>query len=135
MDANEWREECNFISDATDKARNGRVSRAFNFDPECFKRYCEMQRDSATREGFHDTAQYIQHCLDDLEAYVMGTPTFIWALVLISISHNVHGHADGLIKEHIAVYGSEDTCQRARQSWAYYDKGGTMYFCQKEMLK
>jgi hypothetical protein len=25
-----------------------------------------MQRDCATRDGKHDSAEYIQHCIDDL---------------------------------------------------------------------
>ncbi len=65
----------------------------------------------------------------------MGLQVFVWALVLVSISHNKHGIADGLVREHIAVYGSEDTCQQARRSWAYYDRDGSMYFCQKELVK
>jgi hypothetical protein len=63
MNANDWREECNYISDVTDKRGN---VKEMNYDKATFVRYCEMQRDVATREGFHDTAQYIQHCLDDL---------------------------------------------------------------------
>lgn len=69
----EWSRECGYISDVTDKVL--RTDRAelhpamanFNHDRPCFIRYCEMQRDSATRDGRHDSAQYIQHCLDDLE--------------------------------------------------------------------
>lgn len=60
---NRWREECNYIERVT--AERGKV-REMNYDRATFVRYCEMQRDAATREGFHDTATYIQHCLDDL---------------------------------------------------------------------
>jgi len=59
----EWVAECRFISDATDK--RGRMP-AFNNDPACFVRYCEMQRDCATRAGHDDAATYIQHCIDDM---------------------------------------------------------------------
>lgn len=65
----------------------------------------------------------------------MGINTFVYALVLITIAHNHHGAAVGLNREHIATYGSEDTCQQARRSWQYYDDGGSKYFCQRELLK
>jgi hypothetical protein len=65
----------------------------------------------------------------------MGTPTFVYVLILLTIAHNNHGQATGLNREHIATYGTEDTCQLARRSWQYYDEGGSKYFCQKEMLK
>lgn len=66
----EWQEECRYIQGATDAllskgARCPQMS-SFNYDRACFTRYLVMQRDSATREGFHDSAQYIQHCLDDI---------------------------------------------------------------------
>lgn len=64
-----WREECVYIQETTDSLFAGTDPLAsFNGDPSCFVRYVEMQRNSATREGFDDAAQYIQHCLDDLEA-------------------------------------------------------------------
>jgi hypothetical protein len=65
----------------------------------------------------------------------VGINTFVYALVLVSMSHNSHGRIDGITKEHVATYGSEDTCQLARKSWAYYDRNGSMYFCQRELLK
>jgi hypothetical protein len=69
MNANDWRQECNYISDAMDDMLlRHRMPRGFNNDPACFMRYCIMQRDSATHEGFYDAAQYIQHCIDDQEA-------------------------------------------------------------------
>jgi len=60
----EWVAECKYISDTTDK--HGAV-REFNHDPACFIRYCEMQRDAATREDHHGAATYIQECIDDME--------------------------------------------------------------------
>lgn len=65
----------------------------------------------------------------------MGISTFVYALILVSMSHNSHGVPDGITKEHIATYGTEDTCQLARKSWAYYSKDGSMFFCQRELLK
>ena len=68
----EWRDECNYISQATTDALSGRPSQIrrglenFNNDRACFVRYCEMQRNCATSDGRHDSAQYIQHCIDDL---------------------------------------------------------------------
>jgi len=59
----DWVAECRFISDATDQG--GRMP-AFNDDPACFVRYCEMQRDCAAREGHDDAALYIQECIDDM---------------------------------------------------------------------
>jgi hypothetical protein len=70
MNVNEWREECNYISDTTDNMRRGKLGIAFNSDPKCFVRYLVMQRDSAKREGFDDAAQYIQHCIDDAELHI-----------------------------------------------------------------
>lgn len=63
MNATDWKTECVYIAHVTDV--RGNVSE-FNHDRECFTRYCEMQRDTATREGFLDTATYIQHCIDDM---------------------------------------------------------------------
>lgn len=60
----EWSEECSYIARVTD--RRGNVPE-MNRDLPTFLRYCAMQRDSATREGFDDSAQYIQHCIDDLQ--------------------------------------------------------------------
>lgn len=67
MNAYEWKKECIFISDVTDNAQQGIVGGDFNDSLECFISYCIMQRNSAEREGFYDSAQYIQHCIDDLE--------------------------------------------------------------------
>ncbi len=64
MNGFEWSRECIYIGDVTDKRG---VVQEMNYDLDTFIRYCRMQRDTATREGFHDSAQYIQHCLDDLE--------------------------------------------------------------------
>lgn len=64
-DANWWREECDYISDVTDDKDN--IPLTFHRDRDCFKRYCEMQRNTAVRDGLDDSAQYIQHCIDDLE--------------------------------------------------------------------
>lgn len=59
----DWSRECDYISHVTDK--RGNVPE-MNHDLDTFVRYCEMQRDCATRDGKHDAAQYIEHCLDDL---------------------------------------------------------------------
>ena len=72
--ANDWREECNYIDATTAGARHrlqrmrAHALRSFNGDRACFVRYCEMQRDDAERHGFHDAALYIQECIDDLTA-------------------------------------------------------------------
>jgi len=63
MNAMQWVDECKYIDSVVCKIV---PLTSFNNDWECFKRYCTMQRDTATREGFHDSAQYIQHVLDDL---------------------------------------------------------------------
>ena len=60
----EWQAECRYISDVTDK--KGNVPE-MNNDKATFIRYCEMQLADAERQGFYDTATYIQHCLDDLK--------------------------------------------------------------------
>ena len=61
----EWCEECQYIDLVAEK--NGAVL-AMNHDKSTFIRYCEMQRDSATRDGQYDAATHIQHVLDDLNA-------------------------------------------------------------------
>jgi len=66
--AHQWAIECAYISNTTD--RKGMVSE-MNNDTPTFIWYCEMQRDAATREGFHDSASYIQHCINDLKGYGM----------------------------------------------------------------
>jgi hypothetical protein len=64
MKLSQWVEECKYISDVTDKRGN---VREMNNDKSTFIRYCEMQRAAAEREGFFDTALYIQECIDDLK--------------------------------------------------------------------
>lgn len=68
----EWQRECDYISkvttDCTLTARMERhpSMRSFNFDKACLVRYCEMQRDAASRDGQFDAATFIQSCIDDL---------------------------------------------------------------------
>jgi hypothetical protein len=70
----EWSHECDYIAIVTNDALTGspvfkaRALANFNGDLAVFLRYCEMQRDCATRDGKHDSAEYIQHCIDDLTA-------------------------------------------------------------------
>lgn len=54
--------------------------------------------------------------------------TFIWVLVATIISHGT------IIREHVAVYGKEDTCLEARRAIQYYSTD-RVYFCQRETLK
>lgn len=61
----DWQKECRFIGVCTEF--NGRMEQ-FNNDPACFVRYCEMQRNQATKQGRHDSATYIQECIDDIKA-------------------------------------------------------------------
>lgn len=67
MKLSEWVEECNYVAEQTEPFVRGCGPSEFA-NSSAFLRYCEMQRDTATREGFHDTAQYIQHCIDDVAA-------------------------------------------------------------------
>lgn len=60
----QWVEECQYIDRVAEK--RGKV-KEMNFDTETFLRYCEMQRDQAARQGRYDTAQYIDHVIDDLK--------------------------------------------------------------------
>lgn len=53
--------------------------------------------------------------------------TYVWVLVAV-----LHLH-DGLLKEHISVYGNELMCQAQRHSLQQIDHD-KMYFCQKELL-
>lgn len=59
----QWAEECNYISNVTDK--QGQIS-TFNFDTACFRRYCEMQANAAHEQGFYDSETYIRECIADL---------------------------------------------------------------------
>lgn len=63
MTDSEWVGECAYIQRRTERRKFGLE---FNNDIACFIRYCIMQRDTATREGYHDSAAYIQHCIDDM---------------------------------------------------------------------
>ena len=67
----DWVAECNYISDLTQlfKRIGKRALRNFNKDLPCFLRYCEMQKNSADKAGFYDSAEYIQSCIDDLDGY------------------------------------------------------------------
>ena len=65
MFARQWVQECEYISRVTE--RNGKVSE-FNYDPSCFARYCRMMAGKAEKQGFYDSAEYIQQCADELEA-------------------------------------------------------------------
>lgn len=56
----------------------------------------------------------------------------IWVLLALTVSH---GH---LNKEHVAVFGTADTCQAARTNMQASDRvmpGAAMYVCQREMLR
>lgn len=64
MNANEWREECAYISRLADK--RGNVPE-MNHSLDVAIRYAEMQQAKATREGFHDAATHIGECLDDMK--------------------------------------------------------------------
>jgi hypothetical protein len=59
----EWKAECVYIAEVTHKL--GDV-KEMNFDCATFVRYCEMQQQSAERDGQYDAAEYIGHCIDDL---------------------------------------------------------------------
>lgn len=61
---NHWREECNFCAGLAEK--KGRV-KAMNYDTATFVRYLEMQRDTAAREGYDDSATYLQEIIDDMK--------------------------------------------------------------------
>lgn len=75
-DANEWRQECIYISNLLTK--RGKVPE-MNYDLATVARYCSVQRDAAEREGFHDSAQYIQHCIDDIPR-LRALEIFEWAV-------------------------------------------------------
>ena len=60
----EWVQECKYIAMVAEKCG---LVREMNSDTETFVRYCEMQRDMATRAGRDDAAEYIQHVIDDMK--------------------------------------------------------------------
>lgn len=63
----EWSKECTYISDQTQQVKAGFPGKEFNYDTNCFRRYCLIQKALSKRQGFLDSAEYIQHCLDDIE--------------------------------------------------------------------
>lgn len=65
MTAHDWAEECAYIERVTEKRGN---VREMGYSLETFLDYCRMQQRSAERTGHDDSATYIQHCIDDLEA-------------------------------------------------------------------
>ena len=65
----DWAQECAYISNETDAAQAGRTSSTFNNDPSCLRRYAQMQQKVATKQGKHDAAAYIGHCIDDLSFF------------------------------------------------------------------
>jgi hypothetical protein len=65
MKLQEWVDECKYIAEQAEPFVRGYGPSEYE-DKAQFLRYCTMQRNSAAREGFHDSAQYIQHCIDDL---------------------------------------------------------------------
>jgi hypothetical protein len=67
MNALDWTEECKYIAEQTEPFVRGWGPSEYE-DKAQFLRYCTMQRNSATREKFHDAAQYIQHCMDDMQS-------------------------------------------------------------------
>lgn len=56
----------------------------------------------------------------------------VWVLLYLTVSHN------HLNKEHVAVFGTSDTCQAARTNMQAADRittGSGMYVCQREILR
>lgn len=56
----------------------------------------------------------------------------IWVLLALTVSHS------HLNKEHVAVFGTADTCQAARTNIQAADRittGAAMYVCQRELLR
>lgn len=67
-----WAKECGYIADVVAVAigqltPNEHINLTpFHYDHLVLRRYAVMQRNAARREGFHDTAEYIEQCLGDL---------------------------------------------------------------------
>lgn len=67
MNAKEWAEECIFIRETTDSLFAGTDPLTnFSGKPSVFMRYCAMQRDAATRDGYPAASAYIADCFTDL---------------------------------------------------------------------
>lgn len=65
-------------------------------------------------------------------AHAYGVTVLIWVLLALTVSH---GH---MSKEHIAVFGSSDTCQAARTNMQASDRvmpGAATYVCQRELMR
>lgn len=55
QDQQHWQDELGYIRSVSIRAPGA----AFNHDPDCFARYCDMQANSARGEGFRDVANEI----------------------------------------------------------------------------
>jgi hypothetical protein len=65
-------------------------------------------------------------------AHVYGAAVLIYVLLALTVSHGQ------LHKEHIAVFGSSDTCQSALTNMQAADRvitGSVTYVCQRELLR
>lgn len=66
----------------------------------------------------------------------MGQAVMVYVLVAVStIAPFHHPHATRLVRDHIAVFGSEDKCQAERRAMDYTTLHTETYFCQTELLK
>ena len=71
----QWLAECGYIDHVTEDAKAGRLLpdfsvglglRPYTEDVKTLLAYCEMQRAFATSDRQYDTAEYIGHCIDDI---------------------------------------------------------------------
>lgn len=53
----------------------------------------------------------------------------VWVLIAVTMHHNT------MLKEHVAVFGSEEHCQIERRAVEGLLLHEGVYFCQKELLK
>jgi hypothetical protein len=66
----------------------------------------------------------------------MGTSITVYVLIAVStIAPFKHPHDTRLMREHLAVFGSEERCQAERRAMDYNTLHIETYFCQKELLK
>lgn len=61
--------------------------------------------------------------------------TIIWVLLAVTVSHDRHGHQNGLSEEFVSAFSTADACYNAQKSMKYFTDPERIWTCEKELLK
>lgn len=61
-----WSAECAYVATMAARAKRGATPEAFHCDPQCLRRYIDMQAKSASAQGLPDVAGALQYHSDSL---------------------------------------------------------------------